>query len=409
MQASINTESLDESQKNIPYGRQYIDDDDIREVIEVLQSDWLTQGPKSREFEEKFAAYCGAKYAVSVTSGTAALHLACLVSEIGEGDEVITSPITFAASSNCALYVGASPVFIDIDPETICLDHKKLDEYLNIKPVTRNEKPVTTPKAVIPVHFAGLPCRMEEISNTARARNLVIIEDACHALGAEYPSGDMVGSCKYSDMTVFSFHPVKHIATGEGGMITTNSPELYDKLLKVRSHGITKNFHDSEGIQYPEYYYEMQELGFNYRMTDIQCALGISQLKKLDKFIERRRSIVEYYNNAFSDLNDAMILPYSNNSHHAWHIYVVQLLRGDRDSIFAGLKQRGIGVQVHYIPVYLHPFYRNMGFNEGLCPHAEEYFSRTITLPIHPSMSREDMKRVVLEVRNAVNAESINE
>ncbi len=395
--SSISITPSGKDHSTIPYGRQCIDNDDIRAVIEVLQSDWLTQGPKCLEFEEKFAEYCGAKYAVSVTSGTAALHLASLTAEIGEGDEVITSPITFAASSNCALYVGASPVFIDIDPGTLCIDHIKLENYLNNKLISKDATSVTKPKAIIPVHFAGLPCNMEEISKSARDRNLVVIEDACHALGAKYSSGEVVGCCTYSDMTVFSFHPVKHIATGEGGMITTNNPDLYEKLLMLRTHGITKNFSDNIDI-HPDYYYEMQVLGYNYRMTDIQCALGISQLSKLDKFLEQRRNIVEYYNDAFRDLQDLIILPPGSKTNHAWHIYAIQLLRGERDEVFKSLKHRGIGVQVHYIPVYLHPYYRNMGFSEGLCPHAEEYFSRTITLPLYPSMNTDDMKRVVKEV-----------
>ncbi len=391
----------DEGRKNIPYGKQYIDHDDIRAVIEVLQSDWLTQGPKSREFEEKFAKYCGAKYAVSVTSGTAALHLSCLAAGIGEGDEVITSPITFAASSNCAIYVGATPIFIDIDPETICMDHNKLNEYLNAKPATRQASPFTSPKAIIPVHFAGLPCQMEEISKSARARNLLVIEDACHALGAKYSSGETVGSCTYSDMTIFSFHPVKHITTGEGGMITTNNHALYEKLLLLRSHGISKNNLSSSSC-HEDYYYEMQSLGFNYRMNDIQSALGISQLKKLEAFLEKRREVVNYYFQEFKGVEDHIILPPDNNETHAWHIFVIQLKNNSRDNVFRKLKENGIGVQVHYIPVYLSPYYHKLGYGEGLCSHAEEYFSRAITLPLYPLMERDDMKRVVEEVTTAV-------
>ena len=380
--------------KPVPYGRQSIDQSDIQAVVEVLQSDWLTQGPKGREFEEKFAEYCGSKYAVSVTSGTAALHLACLAAGIGKGDEVITSPITFAASSNCALYVGATPVFVDIDPDTICIDHQKLEEYLN-----KNAGKQT--KAVIPVHFAGLPCNMNAIHRSAKQRDMAIIEDACHAHGARYASGEKVGSCKYSDMTVFSFHPLKNITTGEGGMITTNSAELYEKLLMLRTHGITKNKlqHDQA---HEDYYYEMQMMGFNYRMNDIQSALGISQLEKLDSFLEKRNEIADYYHNELKDLEDYLILPPDNNGKHAWHIYVLQLKAADRDKVFKTLKKNGIGVQVHYIPVYFFPYYRKLGYDKGICPNAEKYFSRAITIPLYPAMDISDMERVVREVNNAL-------
>jgi UDP-4-amino-4,6-dideoxy-N-acetyl-beta-L-altrosamine transaminase len=403
------TATADISHRFVPYGRQKIDDDDIQSVIEVLQSDWLTQGPKSKEFEQKFADYCGAKYAVSVSSGTAALHLSCRAADIGKGDEVITSPITFAASSNCALYVGATPVFLDIDRETLCIDPGKIETYLKNKNRLQTASPSTTPKAVIPVHFAGLPCDMETISQTARDSGLVIIEDACHAHGARYPSGERVGSCTYSDMTVFSFHPLKNITTAEGGMITTNSFELYEKLLLLRSHGISKSTvtlnSPEEGTvkerTVPDYYQEMQLLGFNYRLNDIQCALGISQLNKLDIYLERRRNIASYYYKEFKGLEQDIILPPGRNADHAWHIYVIQVKTGNRDEVFNKLRDNGIGVQVHYIPVYLFPYYRRMGFSEGLCPHGEEYFKGAITLPIHPSMDSEDMERVVEEVFKA--------
>ncbi len=404
-QASINIPSSDRDHHIIPYGRQCIDQEDIRAVIKVLQSDWLTQGPKSKEFEEKFAEYCGAKYAVSVTSGTAALHLACLAAEIGKGDEVITSPITFAASANCALYVGATPVFVDIDPDTICIDHEKFEEYLSKRNVNIESLQGTKPRAVIPVHFAGLPCNMEPIYNSAKERGLVVIEDACHAHGARYVSGEIVGSCTYSDMTVFSFHPLKHITTGEGGMITTNSHEFYERLITLRSHGITKKNMKSGGF-YEDYYYEMQMLGYNYRMNDIQAALGISQLNKLDSFLQKRRSIANYYQSAFDDLKDYIVMPADNNGDHGWHIYVIQLIKGNRDNVFRALRDKGIWVQVHYIPLYSFPYYQMLGYRKGLCPHAEEYYSRTITLPIHPSMNRDDMDRVVEEVKNAVKADS---
>jgi len=441
----------------IPYARQWIDDDDIRAVVEVLRSDWLTQGPRVREFEQAFASYVGSKFAVAVTSGTAALHLACLAAGIGPGDEVITSPITFVATANCALYVGARPAFVDIDPTTFNLDPKKLQAYLEqCSPFTvdrlRTDNPAchcearpptrlptrgtsgqvgeagraragrgkrTTdnefyPRAVIPVHFAGLPCDMPEISRVAKKFDLITIEDACHALGAEYPSGERVGSCVYSDVTVFSFHPVKHITTGEGGMITTNEEEIYRRLILLRTHGITRNadkftVHRSlftvsqrttnNGQQStPAWYYEMQDLGFNYRMTDLQSALGMSQLKKIDMFIRKRREIANYYNQAFKGLEDYITLPPGDNEKHAWHLYVIQLKRGNRDSVFKKLRENGIGVNVHYIPVYLQPYYQRLGYEKGICPHAEEYFARAITLPLYPAMKTSDMERVVEKV-----------
>ncbi len=384
--------------RTIPYGRQWIDDSDIQAVLDVLRSDWLTQGPKSKEFEDKFASYCGAEYAVSVTSGTAALHLSCLAAGIGPGDEVITSPITFAASSNCALYVGATPVFIDIHPGTICMDPERLAEYLRNRPGVSQD---TRPKAVIPVHFAGLPCDMEAIKEAAGGHGLRIIEDACHAHGARYKSGERVGSCKYSDMTVFSFHPLKNMTTGEGGMITTNDPDLYEKLILLRTHGISKiNLQDSS--YHEDYYYEMQLLGFNYRMNDIQSALGISQLKKLDTFLQKRRETADYYFNAFKGLDDYMTLPPDSNGSHAWHIYVIQLKNNNRDNVFRKLKETGIGVQVHYIPVYLFPYYQKLGYGEGLCPYGEAYFKRAVTIPLYSSINSEDMKFVVERVCEAV-------
>lgn len=384
--------------KVIPYGRQSIDDDDIQAVVDVLHSDWLTQGPACREFEQKFAEHCGVKYAVAVTSGTAALHLACLAGDVGKGDEVITSPITFAASSNCALYAGATPVFIDIDPDTFCIDPLKIEEYLSNRFAASN---ITKPKVIIPVHFAGLPCDMERISKTAGERGLLIIEDACHAHGGRYATGERTGSCTYSDMTVFSFHPLKHITTGEGGMITTNDKSLYDKLIMLRTHGITKDNAHMTGT-HEDYYYEMQMLGFNYRMNDMQAALGASQLRKLDAFLEIRRGIADYYFNALKELEDCVILPPDSCGGHAWHIYVIQLKTGDRDHVFRRLKDNGIGVQVHYIPVYLFPYYKEIGYSEGLCPRAEEYYRKTITLPLHPLMTEQDREKVVLEVVKAV-------
>ncbi len=386
---------------NIAYGRQSIDEDDIQAVVDVLRSDWLTQGPRSAEFEKRFAEYCGAQYAVSVTSGTAALHLSCLAAEISQGDEVLTSPITFAASANCALYVGATPVFIDIDPDTYCIDPEQIQDYLAQRKITQNGGADTRPRAIVPVHFAGYPCDMEAIKKIADENRLLIIEDACHAHGARYVSGERVGCCNYSDMTVFSFHPLKNMTTAEGGMITTNDPELYERLMMLKTHGITKEksrFDDN----HEDYYYEMQVLGFNYRLNDLQCALGISQLAKLDRFLEKRKNIAKEYNTAFMEMEDSVILPPDSQGNHSWHLYVLQLRNGMRDQVFRHLREQGIGVQVHYIPVYLFPYYRMMGYSEGLCPQGEEYFQRAISLPMHTLLERPDRERIIGEFSKAL-------
>ena len=295
----------------IPYGRHYIDDEDIAEVIKVLKSDFITQGPKIKEFEDALCKYTGAKYAVAVSSGTAALHLACLASGIGRGDEVITSPITFVASANCVLYCGGIPLFVDIQNDTLNIDPEKI-----ISKITNKTR------AIIPVHFAGHPCDLEEIHSIAKKYRLFVIEDACHALGAEY-RGTKIGSCQYSDMTVFSFHPVKSITTGEGGAILTNNETLYEKLLTLRTHGITKDKEKWKAREEGDWYYEMQYLGYNYRITDFQCALGISQLRKLDRFISRRREIARIYTERLSRV-EGIILPVERQYvKYAWHLYTI--------------------------------------------------------------------------------------
>lgn len=370
--------------KIIPYGHQWVDKDDIREIIRVLKSDWLTQGPKVKEFEDALCKYTGARYGVVVSSGTAALHIACLAAGIEPGDEVITSPVTFVASANCVLYCGATPLFADIQEYTVNIEPDNIRKRINQKT-----------KAIIPVHFAGHPCDLEEIREIAEKQNLLVIEDASHALGAEYKNLK-IGSCNYSDMTIFSFHPVKLITTGEGGAVLTNREDLYKRLLLFRNHGITKDDEKIIKLDGP-WYYEMQELGFNYRLTDIQSAMGISQLKKLDKFIQRRREIVSIYNKELSGINKIILpieKPYVRSS---WHIYCIRLKDyGRRKMIFEKLLKHGLGVQVHYIPVHLQPYYREkFGYKEGDYPGAEDYYRSTITLPIYPKMTNDEIQYVV--------------
>ncbi len=395
--------------KMLPYGHQWIDDSDIEEVVKVLKSDWLTGGPKIGEFERALTDYCGAKYAVVVSSGTAALHLSCLVAGINNENEVIASPITFLASANCVLYCGGKPIFVDIEKDTYNINADEIRKKINYKT-----------KAIIPVHFAGLPCDMNAIKGIADEHNLVIIEDACHALGSEWKDSqgkwNRTGSCSHSDMAVFSFHPVKHITTGEGGAILTNNLKLYEKLIMLRSHGITKDFgkfinkdlafsHNS--AQNP-WYYEMHELGFNYRSTDIQCALGLSQMKKIVSFVTRRREIVAMYNAAFKDINYIKTPAEQETMRSSWHLYVLQIdfeqIGKSRSSIMNELNKKGIGTQVHYIPVHLQPYYKDkFGYEEGDYPVAEHYYSRTLSLPIYSKMTDDEVARVVHSVRGCLN------
>jgi len=359
----------------IPYARQRIYSDDIRSAVEVLKSDYITQGPRIRRLEEKIASYCGAKYAVCVSSGTAALHIACLAAGIRPDDEVITSPITFVASANCILYCGGKPVFADIERDTINISHKEIEKKLSKKT-----------KAIIPVHFAGHPCDLKEIKAIAKKRKLIVIEDAAHALGAEYKNSK-IGSCKYSDMTIFSFHPVKHITTGEGGAILTNRRDLHERLLLFRNHGIKKG---------RGWYYEMQELGFNYRITDIQCALGLSQLKKLNRFIKKRTKIVKIYNERLAGISSINLPPEKNYVRSSWHLYCVRLKDSKkRNIVFERLRESGIGVQVHYIPVYWQPYYQRLGYKKGLCPNAEDFYQKEISIPLYESMSIREINCVV--------------
>ncbi|MDD5450219.1 MAG: UDP-4-amino-4,6-dideoxy-N-acetyl-beta-L-altrosamine transaminase [Candidatus Omnitrophica bacterium] len=372
--------------KHIPYGRQYIDQQDIKAVVKVLKGDWITQGPEIGKFEEAFARYCGAKYAVAVTSGTAALHLACLAAGLKSGDEAITSPITFVATPNAVIYAGGRPVFADIDYDSVNIDTERIEKTITQKT-----------KLILPVHFAGLPCAMEKIYGLAKRNGLFVIEDACHALGAEYRVGNnwiKVGSCCHSGMAVFSFHPVKHITTGEGGAITTNDKRLYERLKALRNHGI---YRDKGAAREKPWYYEMRELGFNYRITDFQCALGMSQLRKVARFLKRRREIAGIYKKGLSGI-DSIDLPIEKkDAKSAWHLYVIKLKNGikpevRRKRLFNYLRHHDIGAQVHYRPVYFQPYYMERpGFGHEQCPVAEDYYGRAISLPIYYGMSDRDV------------------
>jgi perosamine synthetase len=376
----------------LPYGRQWVDNDDIEAVKKVLKGDYLTTGPYVSKFEQAVAQYVGAKYAVAFSNGTAALHGACFAAGIGEGDEVITTPMTFAASANCVLYQGGTPIFVDIDARTYNIDSNKIEEKITDKT-----------KAIIPVDFTGQPVELARILEIAEKHNLVVIEDAAHALGATY-KGRKIGSI--SDMTMFSFHPVKHITSGEGGIITTNNKEYYEKLLQFRSHGITRDQEKLNEYHGP-WYYEMQFLGYNYRMTDIQAALGTSQLKKIDKFVELRRKYVEMYNEAFKDM-DEIITPFQHeDGESSWHLYIIRLnldkLTASRREIFEALQQQNIGVNVHYIPVHFQPYYQKLGYQKGICPNAEKLYEEMITLPLFPAMSEEDVHDVIKAVKRTID------
>lgn len=376
----------------IPYGRQSIDEKDIQAVVDVLRSDYLTTGPKVTEFENRVAEYVGAKYAVAVNSGTAALHIACLAAGIKEGDEVITSPITFAASSNCILYCGGTPVFADIDEHTYNISPEEIE-----KAVTEHTK------AIIPVHYAGQPCDMDSVMDIAKKYNLLVIEDGAHALGASY-KGRKIGSI--ADMTCFSFHPVKPITTGEGGMVVTNSEELYNRLILFRSHGITRD----EAMmteQQGDWYYQQLELGYNYRITDISCALGFSQMDKLDGFLERRRQIAKRYNDAFKDVDAIKIPAQADDCESGWHLYMIQVPADCRKKIFDSLRKSGIGVNVHYIPVYKHPYYQKNGYEGVCCKNGEAFYSKAISLPIFPLLTDEQQNYVIEQVLRIVKESTL--
>ncbi len=378
--------------KLIPYGRQSINSDDIQAVVEVLQSDWLTQGPAIDRFEKKVADYCGAQFAVAANSATSALHMACLALGLGTGDILWTSPITFVASANCGLYCGATVDFVDIDPKTYNISIAALEEKL--KQAAKKNK---LPKVLIAVHFAGQSCDMARIKALASQYGFKVIEDAAHAIGGRY-LGKPIGSCQFSDMVVFSFHPVKVITTGEGGMVVTNKKDLFESLKLLRSHGITRQEDLMQGASHGPWYYQQIGLGFNFRITDIQAALGISQISRLDEFVSRRHHLAARYNQLLRDL--PLTLPWQHpDTYSAYHLYVIRLqpdrLQKSRRTIFEELRAAGIGVNVHYIPVHTQPYYQQMGFKTGDFPEAENYYESAITLPLYYGLTEEDQNRVV--------------
>jgi UDP-4-amino-4,6-dideoxy-N-acetyl-beta-L-altrosamine transaminase len=369
----------------INYGKQTIDEEDIKAVIEVLKSDFLTSGPKVKEFEEKFAKYVGAKYGVAVSNGTAALHLSCLAAGLQENEELITSPMTFAASANCALYCRAKPVFVDIDEKTGLIDENKIEEKITNKT-----------KIILPVHYAGFPCNLKKIKEIADKYNLFVIEDACHALGAKYYNSK-IGDCAYSDMSVFSFHPVKHITTGEGGMITTNSEVFYKKLLSLRNHGFVSSENLINKTEGP-WHREIHDLGFNYRITDFQCALGISQLKKIDEFVKKRKEIAKKYYEALSNNEEIEIIKEDKNNLNSYHLYVIKVKDSKtRLDLFNYLKQNNVFCQIHYIPVNHNPYYKKkFSYKKGNFSETEKFYERIISLPIYPDLKEEQNKVIEL-------------
>ena len=382
----------------IPYGRQRVYPEDIRAVVRVLRSDRLTQGPVVEKFEEAFAKYVGAPYAVSVSSGTGALHLGALAAGFGPGDEIITSPMTFVASANCILYTGATPRFVDIDDVSLGLKMERVCQAVG-----------TATRGIVSVDFAGHPCPLGPKEKLSKRKDFIVIEDACHALGAERLRGSRwvkAGACLEEDMAIFSFHPVKHITTGEGGMVTTRRRDLYEKIRLLRSHGIEKDPKKMKDIGNAgkPWFYEMQELGFNYRMTDFQCALGLSQLKKADAGVRRRREIATYYSGQFSSTH-FLKTPYElEGCRSSYHLYSLRLdfkaLGRPRERVMAELRQRGIGTQVHYIPVTSQPYYREkFAYPKNAFPAAQAYYEETLSIPLFASLTDADAKKVVSEIK----------
>jgi UDP-4-amino-4,6-dideoxy-N-acetyl-beta-L-altrosamine transaminase len=380
----------------IPYGRQDISEADIQAVVDVLRSDYLTQGPAVPAFEKSIADYCGAQHAIAVNSATSALHIACLALGVGKGDVVWTTPVTFVASANCALYCGAQIDFVDIDPRTYNMSVERLAEKL-----AHAEKIGNLPKVVIPVHLCGQPCDMAGIHALSQRYCFKIIEDASHAIGGKY-RGEPIGNCRYSDFTVFSFHPVKIITTGEGGMAMTNDAQLAKRMQLLRSHGITRD--ESEMTHAPDgpWYYQQVDLGYNYRMTDLQAALGLSQMQRLDEFVIKRHTIAKRYDQLLAGMQ--LITPWQHvDSYSGLHLYVIRLKLGavnkTHRQVFEGLREAGVGVNLHYIPVYLQPYYEGLGFKAGYCPEAEQYYTEAISLPMYPGLTKVQQDKVIEVLR----------
>jgi UDP-4-amino-4,6-dideoxy-N-acetyl-beta-L-altrosamine transaminase len=399
----------------IPYGKQNITKEDINAVIETLQSDFLTQGPKIKEFEDQFAQYVGSKYAVAVSNGTAALHLCAMALNVKPGHKVITTPITFAASSNCIKYCGGDVVFVDIDPETFLMDINKVRELLE-------NSPIGTYKGIVPVDFGGRPVNLEEFHSLAKQYNLWIIEDACHAPGAFFMDSkgnkQKSGNGNFAELAIFSFHPVKHIASGEGGMITTNDESLYERLKVLRTHGITRSANDFKNTileaggnvgdtSYPGWYMEMQELGYNYRITDFQSALGLTQLARAKDGLIKRIEIAQKYDKAFLN-NSKIVSPQLqlNNKYkdqHAYHLYIIKV--ENRLGLYNFLRERNIFAQVHYYPTHLMPYYKKFGWEEGDMPHSENYYSKCLSLPMYPTLTNEEQEFVIASIKSFLEVE----
>ena len=375
----------------IPYGKQDIDQGDIASVIDVLKSDFLTQGPKVPLFEDLVSNYCNVDYGVALNSATSALHIACLALDLKEGDWLWTSPNSFVASANCGLYCNAKIDFVDIDPKTYNLSVDELEKKLIL-----SKQKNKLPKIVIPVHFAGQSCDMSKIYSLSQEYGFKVIEDASHAIGGKYLEGP-IGSCKYSDITVFSFHPVKIITTAEGGLATTNSKVLAEKMMLLRSHGITRKPKSMTKLPEGDWYYQQVDLGFNYRMNELQAALGISQMKRLDEFVAKRHILKERYDLLLSGL--PIILPYQDKDNFSsLHLYPIQInlnkVRSKREQIFIALRESGVGVNVHYIPIHTQPYYQRFGFNEGDFPNSNAYYNRTISIPLFHAMTIEQQDEV---------------
>ena len=383
----------------IPYGKQDITPEDVEQVVKVLTSDFITQGDTVPAFEQALADYCGVRFGVAVNSGTSALHIACLALGVGKGDLVWTSPVTFVASANCALYCGADIDFVDIDPVTFNMSPHALGEKLK-----QAKSRGRLPKVVIPVHMCGQSCDMEKIGKLAEQYGFAVIEDACHAVGARYQQ-QQVGCCHYSDITVFSFHPVKIITTAEGGMAMTNNRDLAEKMALLRAHGITREADRMIGDSHGDWYYQQVGLGFNYRLTDIQAALGLSQLKRLDGYVQTRQRIAANYDQLLSDL--PLDLPVCHpESYSSFHLYVIRLhlenIREVKKNIFSGLRDFGVGVNIHYIPVHTQPYFQELGFQNGDFPEAEKYYARALSLPVFPTLTGEQQQHVSESLHNII-------